>query len=862
MRRLKVRGTQQQSWGFLFGIVVSVALFSLLVLILMGAGLTGFAPVELRVPSMLNITLDFPFFPEQTVVEGDVEVQIDGPWDSQTRYYGRLDDTRKEMRVVQALDAEQIPYTLAAATPKIESASPSTTLVYTDRGSQQFIFRLSKSTVIQNIGMSIHGLAQDGSYPSFLKLDANRDGQYEWEYVGDFLEFNETFLLPAGLKENQENTVTIDEKNAYYCELFTLPRGKDFLVSAKYGVLNPGGDLEVVLFSASGSGDTIKGLGGTEACDLDDNVGPVPAYHSCPLKTSFVVRGQQLLCLHNANTISQPTNLYEVSRDLDKNSGHRCGPILNGQTSCVAQQGDFFIKVQAAAYTGVLDKRVLLPEGAPETLLSAKLNEQLKTCSAFDNYCFLVLEMLSETKGTLYLDALDIVYSDQQTLVHEKNFYTVSFLTPPIITLAGKDLLKENVTLTLPLELLQLTTPVLKAKYTSKNLTLEAGLSPGPSARTVVEVVRENMTGGNATFTGNFSEDVAFYKQLFTQLLGEYEPILTFGGYKDRMETALLDLNQYSVASRSGDSNLSLKQLEDDLLTQIKTLPQYVASLGSSSFTPSLSASDLQDEFVYPQQRSEKSKQQLAYLQQQYAPLITVETLEIVLFNKQQQLFTLIEHSTSAPFSAGKMLALFPSSFGSSLSTISFTKNPDATLRTSPLTVSWDIGSLSGTMQYIVKGNLLSAADDLRVIFIPEQIPEQVEEPRARCGDGLCSVLVSDSQKIYLEDAESCPVDCGGGGASWTWIGILLLVVVLLLYYFGGLYKGPWNIQDVLQRLKKGGGTPRSRLFSSATDEQNLRAYVQNTLKKGISVKGVTETLLNRGWTKQQIDAVLKQAKP
>ncbi len=866
MRHKKTSHSKNQSWGFLFGVVVSVTALSLLVLIMLSTGLTGFATVDPQLPSNISVTLDSSSYPESALLAGAAEIQLDGPLSQQTQFYATIDGNRSSLLLTAALEQQNIPYELSAATPKIEDASPATTLIYTTRGAQNFILRLPKSVRIQKMSMNLNGDTQEGSYPSFPKIDANRDGNYEWSYVGEFLSFNNTFILPLGLKENQENIVSIDEKNAYYCERITLPSSKDFLISAKYRPVKPtsSADLEAVLFSTSGSGDSIIGLGGTDVCDLNEETSTDPTYHACSLHLPYVISGDYLVCMHNAGLNLSPDIYYEASRDLDKQSGYRCGALTNGKTNCASQQGDFFIKAQQASYNGALNNRVLLAEGAPDALLPAKLNEQLQTCISYEGFCYLSLELTSESKGLIYLDGLDITYNDQGSIVHEKNFYTLSSSSPVLFKLGGKDLTQENYTLTLPLGLLAIATPKLSSSTTVKNYTLEVGLSPGPSVSTTVEVTRTNTTE-NLTFTGNFTDDVAFYQQVFTSLLQEHAAVLEIGGYKSKIEPVLKSLSQYTTLSTSSNtSTTSLTQLEDQIMDQIKTLPQYVSSVSSSSFTPSASASDFKDDYIYPQQRDEKSKQQLAYLQQQYAPTVTVETLEVVLFNKQQQLFTVVEHSTSTSFGSGKMIVIFPSSFASSTSSISFTQDPTTTLSASPLTVSWDIASLPTTMHYAIKGNLLSAADDLRVLFVPEKIPEKTEQPRTSCGDSVCSVLVSEGQKIYLEDSDSCPADCGGGNNPWMIGAVFLLLAVLLFYYFGGMYKGPWNFQEVLQRIKKGKDSKAAgnKLFGSSSDEANLRSYVQNALKKGVTKDAVTTTLLNRGWTKQQVDAVMKQVKP
>src|SRR3989338_11540561 len=153
--------------------------------------------------------------------------------------------------------------------------------------------------------------------------------------------------------------------------------------------------------------------------------------------------------------------------------------------------------------------------------------------------------MVSETQGSLYLDSLDITYSDQGSIVHERNFYTLSSNSPILYSIAGRDLTQENYTLVLPLELLDLAAPVLTSQQQTRNYTLEVGLTPGPSVQKSIVVVRNNITTTNTTLTGNFTDDVAFYQQLFTSMLQEHEEILTLGNYKTKLENVLESLSSY-----------------------------------------------------------------------------------------------------------------------------------------------------------------------------------------------------------------------------------------------------------------------------------------------------------------------------
>ena len=171
--------SHHQSPGFLFGIVLLVSALSLVVLFLMGAGLTGFAALDPLLPSTLNLTLDSDVYAERSLLEGDVIAFLDGPLLSTTTYYAMIDGKKKELALPQALDAASLSYQLSSSLPRLENSSLSTTLIYNGAGTRSFVARLPKNAKVTSIAMNVHGLIDQGSYPSFPKIDVNRDGHYE-----------------------------------------------------------------------------------------------------------------------------------------------------------------------------------------------------------------------------------------------------------------------------------------------------------------------------------------------------------------------------------------------------------------------------------------------------------------------------------------------------------------------------------------------------------------------------------------------------------------------------------------------------------------------------------------------------------
>src|SRR3989344_1201061 len=136
MRRHKTSRLEEQSWKFLFSVIVSISVLSLLILILMGAGLTGFVVTNPQPPSNVSVSLDSSSYPERTVITGDVFIQLDGPLEQTTQYYTSIGGNQTSLSLLEALDRQNIPYLLTEPTPQVETVASSTTLVYSGRGEQ------------------------------------------------------------------------------------------------------------------------------------------------------------------------------------------------------------------------------------------------------------------------------------------------------------------------------------------------------------------------------------------------------------------------------------------------------------------------------------------------------------------------------------------------------------------------------------------------------------------------------------------------------------------------------------------------------------------------------------------------------
>jgi hypothetical protein len=164
--------------------------------------------------------------------------------------------------------------------------------------------------------------------------------------------------------------------------------------------------------------------------------------------------------------------------------------------------------------------------------------------------------------------------------------------------------------------------------------------------------------------------------------------------------------------------------------------------------------------------------------------------------------------------------------------------------------------SLSGTSySYFVKGNVAHKLTQMKTIVVPiSGVSEKIQETLPVCGDGKCAVLMVDGEKIYLEDASSCPEDCAKK-VNWTGIFMVFLIGVLLIVaislYFRFAKKGKYGpVRSTIAR---------SMLFKSLKDEAQLRDYIAESLASKITKEKIISTLLERGWKKEQIDYVFRR---
>ncbi len=846
-------------------VIVLVALISLGIFysILPSVDITGFVAYDPENPSDLEIDLIKDVFDENEIVDADVVLELKGPVLASTLIKAELGDKSASKRLDKILEESGIDFLETGALIEATNPSTSKSIVFPSAGKQRITFKLPEGSIVESIDMDVTGLDYNGEFPGFPSMDVDGDGNTEWHFFGELVNFSD-FVKPSGLNENVESDVLINDRENYYCEIINLGYGKDFNISAKYGIYNSSlaGNMSAVIFSISGSGSQVTGHGGGEKCDLKEPISGNYNYYGCSIRTSLPIRGNHLVCVFNSRIGSSDLNVYKIARDNDEGNGYRCGALSSGgSASCTRQSGDFHIKVQNGVYDGKIRDRYRFSEWLTEFSFKNAMNEILEDCVEIGGGCGINVEIESKSPGILYLDSLNIEYNDAGSEVIERNFYDSVGKSSVIYDIESYELANESFNLTFELNKINLAAPFISVAL--KNFTLKVLAEPGPSDTAVLTIKDIGIGNVSGNLSMNLSEEIVSYRNLFNNFVGDFSEILDIARFKENLAKAVISLdglNSKLSLVRASNKTIEQKRIEELNISRefdkiIEKLPKSVIVKKDISDVIAVGNEDIDE--ILLEDLSEEDSVKIGYLQNLVKVNGNAKYFEIKTFDNKEVKGTLIVKEINSRLANVNLFEKIPKSVAS-LEKIEF-KEGNEIINEDPVIAKYKFSNLNNVkISYFVEGDVAGKLNLLKTVVIPEVIPEEALEFEVVCGDNVCSVLDIDGEKIKLEDEYSCPQDCKKG-IPWLYLSIAIIIVLLGLYYIN-FYKGRYNLNELLGKLKFGKlrlGKERNP-FSSNKEEQELRKYVFESLKRGLRRDRIEEILVEKGWGKEQVDYIFR----
>ncbi len=805
----------------------------------------------------LRLSITNPSVREGSVVEENVLLTLTGPFSAMTFLRAELGNITAKRKLTEIFGEMSIASEVAEGALAAVNPAPAKTFSFNAAGKDYFYLRLPKGSEIDDVDLAIKGLENVGSYPVSPALDIGDDDHVEWRFAGSLSNFG-SFLMPRGLQEgNEAGVVNVLNREDYFCEVINLTNAKDFEVHAKYanGENVHGANLTAVIFSFSGSGNTVQAQGGANTCAMPEATNEL-SYRSCIIRFTTFIQGERLACVYNKNFGNGNLQQYRLARDDAPGGGYRCDRLQSGQTTCQSQIADFFIKVKPGIYAGALQREASVDEGRTEFVFERELRDYLRECMLIDAVnCLVPVSVISRSKGVLYLDDLKIRYQNRGSQFVETMLHDATGSAGFVSKVGTTDLMNgTNITLVIPLHTLGLVAPSVSS---DRNMTLVVGLDPGPSVQATIQITRAL---GNATGNTSVGQTIDAYKDIISNILEQHSGLFSALGNKDKIDDALEELETIRGrwvtlmnSNRSeGQKASEAAEMMETATSLLKTMPRAVVVTKSVSdvITPSLE--DVREDIL--SERDEQARQRVYELQSSLSVNGKAEAFEAVYFDDAKDEGTLISKQIAGA-DEGYFVEIIPATVATA-NEILFANEPEIVKQSGPFIARWP--SSIGSIKYVVKDDVVESLNELKTIFVPSALPEEPRrEPLAVCGDGECSVLEANGERVALEDRYSCPQDCK---PRYPWsVPLIATLLILAIVLYVNFYKGKYSFNQVFNKGAAPAEKKEKTPFISKRDEEGIKGYIQASLSKGFNKQRITEALLVKGWTKEQIEYGFKQ---
>ncbi len=694
-----------------------------------------------------------------------------------------------------------------------------------------FGIKLPKGSEVSKIDFDVEGINNNG-YPSSPFIDFNNDDKYEWYYKGAFTGWSNEIIRAKGLDENGASEDIVVRDNVFlYCNVIDLPYSNKFNVSAKYTVGNAAGNISMQLFEFDQEVNSAYGKKGE--CSLKNTADATGS--SCVINTNSFLSDEHLLCFYNLKNDGS----YFLNLDGDGQGSFECdSAVLDSEVQCnYLQEGDFFFKTYKPVFQGEFNRIGKFSEFGKDGFEN-DLTDYLAECKEDDNEnCNIILRIGSENgKGKARLSNFNIEYSkDGGASFITRNIYDVEFVDAKILGVLGEDF--SNYTLNIPLEVFDnLTVPNITANVSTRTVKISLG-----------------------SLSDN--EDIQIDKNIVSSAQSEIDSLrLKFESLKNKNElndffrVSGIDLEQ--PINRMKDFKTGIDAVNNnpglgigEKSTEAERIIEQ-AKLYANTFPKEINIiEDIDYPRVYPENirleiLGRESQDSILALQEEVSFENKIKVVSVKNFDGTTSEKTLIKRTLNSRLDEYFIFEDIPKSVALTASSIKFSSGASI-VKDDPI-IKWRIKE-NGEILYLVDGNVLSKLNEINTVIVSSGAADSETEEfqSGSCGDGICTEI--------LEDKVSCPEDCTAQfKINWPLLTVLGIILVLGLLYFN-FFKGKKRLREFVVKKYP---------FLSNTDEANLKTFISKSFGKGVPRSTIYKILLQKKWTKEQIDYVFKKVQP
>tara|TARA_Y100000310_G_C20695607_1_gene825473 strand:+ start:3092 stop:5422 length:2331 start_codon:yes stop_codon:yes gene_type:complete len=677
---------------------------------------------------IITLTLKAEKFAQNTEPEGTISLYLENNIPTTQTIKITVDSTY-EKTLTDALT--QMSHTYTELLGDTTGSNPKDSKKITS--SSDLAFQIPRFSDIDSVTLNIE--AENAEEPT---IDFGGEGLTDWFYTGTFTNYTTDYTISSDFDSSTEGTGYIQSDN-YYCEFVTLPKAKDFTISANYTQLSANGDLRAAILSAPTGQPTSGWQGGSDSCDLPETQG------SCEIELAYAIEGQYLVCIYSTDTDDEEEQLYEIPTDTsnETTTAFTC-PKTEDSLCSKTYNVNFPIFVQSATYDTKANGTLVIDdwETSPDAILTAVkyyvgTEPYAGVCKTSTCYVPLLIEF---TSGSLNFSGLDVVYEYNGIQQSTSTYYDLTTETSEINTINSQSL--DGTTIELDLDIFNISLPTIK-DYT---ITVEF---LGNSTST--------------TFSVLDAAEILDASTLITNALADFETFLNQAN--DEYYVAyMLDLTQ-SMQTKESQLESYQNQIgfldEDTLLAQVEsTLDSMPESI---TFSGEVTETQITDLYEFP---SSLDTDEIKEMQNDVTVQGTIKEVTVEYYNSETEIYTLIkkeikpkkslEEASLYEVSERELLASqrgVPESYG----------------------LSYSIGTFDEQKDYYFMTTEEASIEEFTTIVTYEESDEEIVIEESYCGDYTCD---------WDETSDSCPQDCEEESSNmlvYIIIGVIVLIAIIVV---------------------------------------------------------------------------------
>ena len=726
----------------------------------------------------------------------------------------------------------------------------------------------------------------DANYPDTPMVDVGNDGVIEWKFQGKApasIDWNVNSY--KGPEINAVDATELNLDSIGTCQQIFLNKSDTFRISST---------LRKSITSPPSLGIYIQGIETSQQpCDaLQSSFAQV----ECTISTNTPINeGDYKICL-----IAPSAGIVLAVNDSAANSqGYRCTASSCNKVS----NTDYAIKAKASNFITTLQESLNYFESNTNqgTYLKDAIANFLQACTYQNDLCIIPINVTAKNGNNVKIHELSYVETleDGQSYNRNKfllgvnsegqkaNYRLTSRAAIPVSKfdiLAPKDIGNYTLKVEYGAETATANIQVVSAPTAGFNLsqqlapiatpiTFDASSSKSDSLLTYSWDFGDNTTANTKTAVHSYllpktylvnlkvtdenkiSDERTLQIEIFSEKaedelvqnavsrLQSTKEKLSLPATKEIFESLALNKKIDEIISTLSASTALTEQEVNDLLNSV---PTSITAANKVTITPYLSVEETNNLYGF---ETESYKATLQELNSKLKKEVTATQVSLSYPSKQES-FILVKKTITTPqeIIEATVIELIPNSLAPSQDKIEFPDSfPEITRLQDYQSVKFSIPLLKEafTFSYKLNSNNINAVKDTILVVIPKDLSPSLIP--FNCGDGICNPA---------EDIISCPEDCTEKEvvSGFPWLSYIITIVIILGSGFA-IYKfKPYKklkLDEVANllfaRFKK---SP----FKSGVELAKVRSYIKSAIEKGYDEEKITDSLLERGWSRQQVE--------